>query len=177
MKIINDNLIILNKLCNNDITHNQTHDIDKVDDSDTVIYEGKYYSNECVIKIVKNDSKVGIKSKVIREISFLRKIKHKFLIKLYDVFYDTDYIYIIMEKGEIDVLNIKHAEINANVLDNVLLDNVLLALKFIEQNRYIHGDLNFSNIIMLEDSKKEKIFKLIDFGSSTRIYRINAIKK
>lgn len=140
--------------------------------SDTCIYIGKYNDKDCIIKRIELDYKIGIKSKVIREISFLKKIRHKNIVKLYNVLYDDDFIYIVLEKGLEDVYSMPHNDIK----QYNILDDVLIALKHIEEKKYIHGDLNFENIVMFKKTETQKIFKLIDFGSTTKIYRKSAIR-
>lgn len=140
---------------------------------DTYVFNGTYYGKECIIKRMEIDKKVGIKSKTLREISFLKKIQHECIVKLYGVMYDDEYIYIILEKGLSNICCILHEDL----VKYTVLDNILKALKYIEDNDYIHGDLNFRNIVMFENSKNDIIFKLIDFGSATKAYRISAIKK
>lgn len=139
---------------------------------DTVIFLGKYHENDCIIKQIKIFDRVGIKSKVLREISFLKKFKHDNIVVLYDVIHDYEYIYLILEKGSNTLHDIiKEKE---NIIDlNKMINDVLCALSFIESVGYIHGDLNLTNIIQFD----KNTFKLIDFGLSTKIHRINSIKK
>lgn len=140
--------------------------------NDTYIFEGKYYGKNCIIKRISLDLTFGIKSKVLREITFLKNVQHPNIVKLYDVIQDDEFIYIILEKGVCDICLLDRT----SLINNSVLDNVITALKYMEIHGYIHGDLSFRNIIMFENFGKI-CFKLIDFGSSTKIYRLSAIKK
>lgn len=148
---------------------------DKICESeDTEILCGKYFGKECVIKKIEINEVVGIRSKILREVSFLKKVKHKNIIKLYDVCYDNNHIYIILEKGETSLFQL----VNGNIKCDDSIDDITLALSYIENIGYIHGDLNLKNVVLFRNTiDGTVVYKLIDFGLTTKVYRTGAIKK
>lgn len=142
-------------------------------DTNTSIMTGKYSGIDCVIKKTTIDKITGIRSRTLREVSFLKKINHSNIVSLYDVFCDDTYVYIILEKGIDDICNIDHNFI----VHSELLNDVLSVLNYIENKGYIHGDMSFTNIVLFKKTdNKSTIFKLIDFGSATKLYRQDALK-
>lgn len=141
---------------------------------DTVIYSGFYYSTKCIIKKIVMDPKIGIKPKVIREISVLRNVKSDYIVKMYGVYYDNDNVYIVLENGCENILDIDKKELS----DENIIKNVVSGLKALVDNNYIHGDLSFKNIVRFKDELTDKYtYKIIDFGSSTKNYRRSTIMK
>ena len=154
-------------VCQNDITDGRVVMQKKIcENGDTQIFFGLYYGKSCTIKKIRIDEIVGIKSKVLREISFLKKIQHENIVKLYSVCYDDSNIYIILESGDENILELCHRDLKPNILTDVIN-----GLRHIESNGYIHGDASFKNILRFKN-----VFKLIDFGSVTKTYRTSAVK-
>lgn len=121
-----------------------------------------YRSRLCIVKSVSIDQTIGVKAKVLLEISGINNNKHKNIIELYDVLHDKDYVYLILEYG-LETLS----DINIKNLDaNRLISEISEAVKFVHKNGYIHGDISFRNVM-----KFDSCFKLIDFGNSIRSYR------
>jgi hypothetical protein len=123
---------------------------------------------------------MGIKQKVIREISVLSNIKNDYIVKMYNVYYDNNNVYIILENGCENILDINKKELN----NEKIIKNVVSGLKVLVDNNYIHGDLSFKNIVRFEndsndsnDSNEKYTYKIIDFGSSTKNYRRSTIMK
>lgn len=138
---------------------------------DTNIFIGLYYGKNCIIKRINISKSLGVNSKTLREISFLKKNQHPNIVKLYGVLCDDEYIYVVLEQGKEDASNMSREDI----IKYNMLDDIMLALTYMENNGYIHGDLTFRNIVMFEKFG-QKSFKLIDFGSATKSYRISAVK-
>jgi serine/threonine protein kinase len=142
---------------------------------DTVIYNGFYHDKPCVIKIVTNSPIYGIKHKILREICSLKKFNHPNIVKIFDVFYvsttQINSVIIIYEKGIDNLSNIDTEYLNTY---NTVKD-ITSGLKYLHKLGYIHGDLNMTNVAMFETQNKKKIFKLIDFGNCTKVYRTSAI--
>lgn len=157
----------------NDISNGRVILDKKINESyDTQIFLGRYYGMDCTIKKIKIDNEVGIKSKILRELSFLKKYKHKNIIKLYGVCHDDENIYIILERGKFNLLSAICIELCFDIFDDIIS-----GLSFIENNGYLHGDLNLKNIMLFESSNGNFLLKLIDFGLTTKIYRKSAVKK
>ena len=140
------------------------------DTIDTQIIDGTYYGIPCIIKRISNNDSFGIKPKTLREISALKKNKHQNIIKIYDIKYDTCHVYLILEKGDKNLLDLTKGEMtNENIIEDITL-----GLKTLHANDYIHGDLSLKNVVRFSNGGKN-IYKLIDFGSSTKVYRKSAI--
>lgn len=139
---------------------------------DTKIIDGSYYGIPCIIKQVSNDAIFGIKSKVLREITALKRNKGRNFVKLYDVKYDENNIYIILEKGGENLLNLSKSE----MFDENIIQDITTGLKILHSNNYIHGDLSLKNVVRFNNGS-EYVYKLIDFGSSTRTYRQSAVSE
>lgn len=142
------------------------------ENGDTQVFYGTYYGKVCAIKKVKTDEFVGVKSKILREISFLKKVKHENIVKLYDVCYDDENIYIILEQGACNLINLK----KIGLADKIVEQDILAGLVHMETCGYLHGDLNFKNVLLFNSNKKAYVHKLIDFGLTTRLYRKYAVK-
>ena len=100
------------------------------------------------------------------EIEILKIANHPHIIRLYDVFENLSFIYIIMEYCEggdlfsyLEKRNFKIPEKNAAVI----IEQLSTAVYYLHEYGIVHRDLKPENIIMVNDSDKPEI-KLIDFG-------------
>jgi serine/threonine protein kinase len=154
---------------------------------DTIIYLGTYGSTQCIIKQVLIDPTYGIPSKVLKEVTALKKLSHKNIIKLYDVITGSviknssliycssniDSVFLVLEKGDMNLYNLSQSNITT---PRNILKNISCGLKYINDNGYIHGDLSINNIVAFKKKQSDDfICKIIDFGSATKIYRKSAI--
>ena len=124
---------------------------------------------DVIIKKYINDDNNYIISTLLRETSCLNKInKHKFkhIINVIEIYTDKTEIYIVFEAGGSDLLN---SSISNSSIDNIIL-NIIESMNFINSIGYIHGDLNFKNIVIKDD-----MAKIIDFGLSTKNHRKHMI--
>ena len=128
----------------------------------TKIYEGEYNNKKCIIKSYLCEK--DISNKCIREITSLINNKSLNIIELYGIFYDVNYINLVLEYGEYDIT--KCFNIDINKFNN----DILNGLNCLQQNNYIHGDLTFKNIVFVDGS-----YKLIDFGNSIKYYRRSSL--
>ena len=155
---------------------------------DTIIYNGTYGLTQCIIKQVLINVNCGIPSKVLREITALKNLSHKNIVKLYDIksgsvvekdnkliYCDTkiDSIFLIFEKGHINLTNLSKSSVTTS---RAILEDISCGLKYIHDNEYIHGDLSLDNIMAFRKRRSQNLIcKMIDFGSATKIYRKSAI--
>jgi serine/threonine protein kinase len=101
-----------------------------------------------------------------REIDIMKKLDHKNIIKLFEVYEDTKYIYLVLEyvsSGELfdHIINVGvYSEKNAaNVVRQILE-----AVQFMHSHGIAHRDLKPENILIT--GQKQDIVKVSDFGLS-----------
>lgn len=144
-------------------------------ENDTAVFNGFYKGVPAIIKVVTNSPIYGIKHKVLREICSLKQIQHSNIVRLIDVMYITNdltnSVIMIFEKGQTSLDNLQIQKLNSYET----IKDITGGLKYIHKKGYIHGDIKMSNIIVHKTEKNEKIFKIIDFGNCTKVYRISAI--
>ena len=117
------------------------------------------------------------------EIVILNTIKHPNIVRLYDVKYKPDYIYLVMEYcngGSLHncLQNYKHKYHKPFTEEIVqyLMRQILSGLKCLHEHQVIHRDLKLANILIKyksdADAKNGNIFcghvKIIDFNTSTK---------
>lgn len=160
---------------NNNVINKSLRFYDKIHDiGDTTIYTGTYNNKECIIKKIKICDILSVKSKILRELSFLKKYNHVNIIRLYDVLRYDNNILLILEKGDDDLFKL----LSNNKKCDDSTDDIINALSFIESIGYVYGDLNLKNVIKMSNNKNnKKTYKIIDFGLTTKLYRTNAIHK
>lgn len=124
--------------------------------------------NSYFIKTIENDSFFGIKPKVLREIMFLRNVKHKHIAKLIGISHSSTMVHIYLEHYGRTLLDIPRNQLIRD--SNIITETLENTVRHIHSKNYIHGDINFSNIL-----EAEKTYKLIDFGNAIRKHRISAL--
>jgi serine/threonine protein kinase len=102
------------------------------------------------------------------EIDILKICKHPNIIKLYDTFDNSDYIYIVMEYcsggdlfSYIEKRNYKLNEFKAAEI----IHKLSMAVYYLHSYGIIHRDLKPENILMTDESENADI-RLLDFGLS-----------
>lgn len=127
-------------------------------------------------KITKEDVAIKIMSKknmsifdleqVKNEIEILKIANHPNIVKLYDVFENIDYFYIIMEYcaggdffSYIEDRNFKMTEERASQI----IQQLSTAVYFLHEYGIVHRDLKPENILMTDKTDEANI-KLLDFG-------------
>jgi calcium-dependent protein kinase len=105
------------------------------------------------------------------EIEILIKLDHPNIIKLYEIFENEKYIYLIMELcigGELFNKIIEKTE-NGEIFNEREAANyfrqIILAISYCHNKKIAHRDLKPENILLLSNEKNSPI-KLIDFGMS-----------
>lgn len=89
------------------------------------------------------------------------KIIHPYLVPIFDVGYDADFHYIVMEFVQGKILDVACAEKNWGVLElSDIFIKITKALVAIHSVEIVHRDLKASNIIY----SNEGLIKILDFG-------------
>ncbi|ETW35290.1 CAMK/CAMK1 protein kinase [Plasmodium falciparum Tanzania (2000708)] len=121
------------------------------------------YGNRVVVKEV-DKSKVK-ESNVYTEIEVLRKVMHKYIIKLISAYEQEGFVYLVLEYlkgGEL----FEYLNNNGPYTEQVAkkaMKRVLIALEALHSNGVVHRDLKMENL-MLENPNDPSSLKIIDFG-------------
>ena len=117
------------------------------------------------------------------EIVILNTIKHPNIVRLYDVKYKPDYIYLVMEYCNggslhncLQSYKHKYHKPFTEEIVQYLMRQILSGLKCLHDHQVIHRDLKLANILIKyksdDDAKNLNIFsghvKIIDFNTSTK---------
>lgn len=102
---------------------------------------------------------------ITREIKILKKIRHPFVIQLYQIIETNDELYLIMEhadQGELFEYIVKNGRVD-NVMAAKLFKMLLEGIEYLHANGVCHRDLKPENLLLEQDSNS---LKIIDFGLS-----------
>ena len=116
-----------------------------------------------------NKRKLTNKARFKTEIDLLRATDHPNIIKLYDIFEDNIFIYLIMEEctgGELFDRLAKRAKENKMYTEKdaaKILKQILQAVNYLQAHGVCHRDLKPENILFSTISEDSQV-KLIDFG-------------
>ena len=121
-------------------------------------------------------NKQRLMKEVERELNILKNVTHPGLPKVYDVIYDNEHFYLVMEF--VDGINLKNA-VETRQLKRKDIKNV--AMQIMSALYYLHSldppivyrDLKPENILLMRDNK----IKLVDFGNAKRFNRDAAADK
>merc|ERR1712179_277683 len=101
----------------------------------------------------------------ITEAEILKRISHKNIVQVHDVYQNSDYYQIVMQRCQgITLYNL--IEINKFIEEDsarVLYRQVLEGVEYLHKNNIVHNDIKDENIIVTEDL----VVTIIDFGSAT----------
>ena len=119
-------------------------------------------------------NKISNLKKFQKEISILKKVDHPNIIKLYEVFEDDKYIYLIMEQckgGELFDKIINHIQKKQMYTEKeaaIIFHQMISTISYLHNNNISHRDLKPENILYYNSGEEENNpIKLIDFGLST----------
>ncbi|CAD8094926.1 unnamed protein product [Paramecium sonneborni] len=141
-------------------TYAKVYKVERIDDSS--IFAVKIFKSE---KLTNKDK--GLDS-LLKEIDIMRKLDHKNVLHLHEVFEDDNYVYLVidyLEGGEL----LKQMEdslegYTENLVQN-LIQNLLCSLNYLHSKKIIHRDIKPENLIL---RTKNNITDLViaDFGLS-----------
>ena len=128
-------------------------------------------------------NKPKLKKYLENEIYILNTIKHPNIIRLYDVKFKSDYVYITMEYCNggslIDCFKKYYSKYKRPFSENIvqyLMKQILQGIKCLHDNKIIHRDIKLGNILVKFKSENDlqllNLFatqvKIIDFNASTK---------
>ena len=105
--------------------------------------------------------------RIEREIQILKLVKHKNIIKLYEVVETPQKIYIVMElceEGELFDYIVSKGRLNENEAC-VFFQEIVNAIDYLHSQNIVHRDIKPENMLLTKHKGKPTI-KLIDFGIS-----------
>eukprot|EP00397_Hematodinium_sp_SG-2012_P006349 GEMP01006379.1.p1 GENE.GEMP01006379.1~~GEMP01006379.1.p1 ORF type:complete len:339 (+),score=49.84 GEMP01006379.1:103-1119(+) len=116
------------------------------------------------------DAEDGVPSTAIREVSILKELPHKNIVKLHDIFCAPNKMSLIFELIDFDLkkfMKSNHVGPAGLTLDIVqdFAHQLLTGLEFCHRNRIIHRDLKPQNLLVkVEGGNKNYTLKIADFG-------------
>ena len=106
---------------------------------------------------------------LLREICTTKKLTHPNIIGNYGVIVENNNVYVLLEKGDQELVQL----FTNNTFDNntdrkKLLADISNGLKYLHTNNISHCDLSLANIVVVNG-----IYKIIDFGNAIKGHRFN----
>jgi calcium-dependent protein kinase len=119
-----------------------------------------------VKKLSKDKMSPHARVRLAYEIDILKNLDHPNILRLYEVFEDSKYIYLVTEfckGGELFDEIIKRQRFNERDAAHII-KQLLSAISYCHTRKVCHRDLKPENILI--DNKETLSIKLIDFGTS-----------
>ena len=135
----------------------------------------KKNSNEQFAVKVIQKSKIQSKdykyiSQEINILKLIKKANHKNVIKPYEIYENSEFIFIIFEYvplGDLKEFLLKHESLICVKRIKKISYQILSAVHYLHKIGLVHRDLKLNNIMCMLDSDNNINIKLIDFGFST----------
>ena len=102
------------------------------------------------------------------EINILKKVDHPNIIKLHEVFYFENFVYLIEDYckgGDLFDYITKQRYFTEKKAASILTQ-LLSALNYLHCKKIVHRDIKPDNIVFIETKTNEILIKMIDFGTS-----------
>lgn len=133
------------------------------------IYQAENKYGKFAIKII-NKNVLKNPNEVLTEAKLSMQLKHKNIVKFYEIYEDFNNIYLVMElceKGDlVDLLEHTPAQrLSSRLVIDIMLQ-VFEVVDFLHDKNIIHRDLKLDNCLVKFDQNKNIIIKLTDFGIS-----------
>jgi len=106
------------------------------------------------------------REKMAQEISLHKQLNHKYVVKLFSFFEDSNFVYIILELCRRRSLMELHKRRKAITEPETryFMNQILLGVKYLHEQKIIHRDLKLGNIFLNDEME----IKLGDFGLATK---------
>src|SRR3989338_4442383 len=148
------------------------------------VYEGEDERGKKVaVKVISRKIEQEILKKLESEIVLLKKTVHKNIVKMIDVKKSKKFIYIIMEKCELNLSEMvekmkKKGEINEEYIQKIMLQ-ITKGIVYLHQKNIIHRDIKSTNILVENETNfiEQGILKIADFGFATELVDHNDLHK
>jgi len=109
--------------------------------------------------------------RILREVTLLRRLKHQFVVELFDIIepkhpetFDT--LYVVLELAESDLKKVIKSAIHLQLKHiQLVVYNLLAAVKYIHSANVLHRDMKPANVLVNEDCS----VKICDFGLARSI--------
>ena len=132
-----------------------------------VVYKGRDRStNETIAlkKIRLEQEDEGVPSTAIREISLLKEMQHRNIVRLQDVVHDEKSLYLVFEYLDLDLK--KHMDSSPEFAKDprqvkMFLYQILCGIAYCHSHRVLHRDLKPQNLLI---DRSTNALKLADFG-------------
>ena len=114
---------------------------------------GKYVAIKCIRKKIMKDKHSS--EKVNREISILKMMKHKSVIRLYETFESETYFLLVFELcvgGDLLSYVRKRRKLNEEI-SKVIFIQILEGLRYIHTKNVLHRDIKLDNILLNSEGK------------------------
>ena len=136
------------------------------------VYKGmNQETNQIVaIKIISLDLPNNLQNRLKMEINIMKSLNHKYIVNLYDVIYDDDKVYLIMEyssHGDLSKL-LKKRPLKEQYVQKII-KQISSAMKYLISKNIIHRDLKPQNILVFDNN----IIKIADFGFARHFDKFN----
>jgi len=159
----------------NECDFHKAHCIGKGAYSSVYLVYKKDTGRPYAMKVIKKSINQIEKGRIHVEKEIMTKCSSPFLVKLYWTFQTHDKLFFIQEYvngGELNTKLIKAGKLKED-LTKFYAAEILLSLKIMHENNYLHRDLNPRNILI--DNKGH--IKIIDFGLSKNMEKDNGINE
>lgn len=137
---------------------------------EVVLCRDKTTGQECAVKVIAKASmkKSSSTSTLLREIELLKELDHPNIMKLYEVFEDNGYYYLVGEVYTGGELFDKIArQKRLDIVDAArTMRQVLSGINYMHHRNVVHRDLKPENLL-LENESRGAAIKIIDLGLST----------
>lgn len=127
------------------------------------------------IRAIKRISREKIRNyqRFLNEINALKTLDHPNVIRLYEIYQDPEYIYLVqeyLEGGELFEYIVKKEYLDETQTAKIF-KQIISSVLYCHKNAICHRDLKPENFLFV--SKEDVNLKLIDFGLSRSYYKIN----
>lgn len=121
------------------------------------------------------DDEVDCK-RILREVTLLRRLRHPYVVELFDIIEPRDKehfetLYVVLELAESDLKKVIKSAIHLQLKHiQLVVYNLLCAVKYLHTANVLHRDLKPANILVNEDCS----VKICDFGLARSIAGIES---